>query len=204
MTGSSSPPRPPEEAAGPVWSLQADWTEPIRRRPVPVALAALVVAALLGWRIGLRPEAVAFAYLGAVGVVLSVIDIALKRLPDPLTYSSYPIGLVLLGIAVPFTDGGRFGVALLGMVAMFGLFAVQWFIVPHAMGLGDVKLSGTLGLYLGWLGWDAWILGLFGMFVLGGVYALAMLISRRAGRGATIPFGPFMIAGTLVAAWAYA
>jgi leader peptidase (prepilin peptidase)/N-methyltransferase len=187
----------PEESA---WSWHADWTEPVRRHRVPVLLAGTVVLGLLAWRIGLRADLLAFAYLGCAGTVLGVVDISMRRLPDPLTLPSYPIGMALLGAAVPFTpDGGdRFVDALIGLGALWVLFAVQWFLVPRGFGLGDVKLSGVLGLYLGWLGYEAWVLGVFSTFLLGGVYALALLVLRRAGRRSTIPFGPFMLAGALV------
>ncbi|WP_233510554.1 prepilin peptidase [Actinomadura craniellae] len=177
------------------------WFAPVARAPWPIALTALAVVALLVWRIGARPELPAYVYLGVLGVVLSAIDIPLRRLPDPLTLSSYPIALVLLAVAVPFTDDGaaRYVFALAGLGALWLFFAVQWFVVPNAIGLGDVKLSGTLGLYLGWLGSSAWLLGVFGMFALGGLFSIALLVTRRADRKSAIPFGPFMVAGTLLA-----
>ncbi|MGI5167429.1 prepilin peptidase [Spirillospora sp. CA-253888] len=200
----------PDTAAGegrePVWSLRADWTAPIRRRPLPIAAGCVLVVALLAWRIGARADLAAFAWLGVAGVLLAVVDVRLKRLPDPLTLTSYPICAALLAAAVPFTadGGGRFTAALIGLAALGGLFFVQWVIVPNAMGFGDVKLSGVLGLCLGWLGADAWMLGVVAMFLLGGLYSVGLLVLRRAGRKATIPFGPFMLAGTLAAVLAHA
>jgi leader peptidase (prepilin peptidase)/N-methyltransferase len=181
--------------------MSADWTRPLRRRPLRVALACLAVAAPVGWRVGIRPETPAFLYLAVAGMALAVVDIALKRLPDPLTLPSYGIGAALLGAAAPFTaDGtGRFLHALAGMAALWALFAVQWFVVPDAVGLGDVKLAGVLGLYLGWLGLDAWMLGTVGMFVLGGLFSAVLMGLGRLGRRSQIPYGPFMLAGTLAA-----
>ncbi|GLZ09937.1 hypothetical protein Acsp04_01720 [Actinomadura sp. NBRC 104425] len=164
-----------------------------------MVLAGVVALALLVWRIGLRPDLVAFAYLACVGTVLGTVDIALRRLPDPLTLPSYPIGAALLGAAAPFTDDGgdRFVDALIGCGVLWGLFALQWVVLPRALGLGDVKMSGVIGLYLGWLGSDAWMFGFLAMFVFGGLYSIALIVLRRAARGATIPFGPFMLLGTL-------
>ncbi|GAA1561483.1 hypothetical protein GCM10009678_50440 [Actinomadura kijaniata] len=195
-----------EDGRGPVWSWRADWTGPIRERPVPVAVGAVVVAALLVWRMGARPELAAFAYLAVVGAALAAVDVRLHRLPDPLTLPSYPVMLVLLGAAVPFTGngGGRFVAALVGMAALWGLFFVQWLVVPRALGFGDVKLSGALGIGLGWLGRDAWVTGVFAMFLFGGVYSVALLVTRRADRRTAIPFGPFMLAGTLAGVLAHA
>jgi leader peptidase (prepilin peptidase)/N-methyltransferase len=183
-----------------------DWTEPVTGRPVPVALVTVAVLSLLGWRIGLRPDLAAFVYLGVVGVLLAFIDVALKRLPDPLTLPSYVIGAALLGLAAPFTDQGgtRYVHALVGLAALWSLYAVQWVIMPNQIGLGDVKLSGVLGLYLGWLGLPAWIVGVFGMFVLGGFYSAVLLVSGKATRKSSIPFGPFMLVGTLIAVFLFA
>lgn len=188
-----------EEPPSSAWSWHADWTVPLRRHAVPAAAGAALGVALLAWSIGPRPDLPAFAYLMVVGVALAVVDVHLRRLPDPLTLTSYPLGIALLGAAAPFTgDGGhRFTSALIGLAVLWVLFLVQWFIVPSAMGLGDVKLSGVLGLYLGWLGADAWLLGVLAMFLFGGLYSVALLVARRARLKSTIPFGPFMLAGAL-------
>jgi leader peptidase (prepilin peptidase)/N-methyltransferase len=183
-----------------------DWAEPLTRRRLLVAAVTVAVLALVVWRIGLVPALPAFCYLAVAGVVLAFVDVALKRLPDPLTLPSYAVGAVLLGLAALGTEhgGARFGHALIGMVALLLLYAVQWFLLPSQLGLGDVKLAGVLGLYLGWLGPSAWVAGTCAGFVLAALYSLALLASRRATLKSSIPFGPFMLAGTLAAVLAYA
>ena len=89
--------------------------------------------------------------------------------------------------------------ALLGMVALGGAYFLLAFIYPAGMGLGDVKLAGVLGLYLAFLGWGTLVVGFAAGFLLGGVYAIVLLVAGRAGRKTGIPFGPFMIAGAFVA-----
>ncbi len=182
------------------------WAGPATRRPVAVAVGAAGVLALVAWRVGPVPALPAFCYLAVAGVVLSVIDVALKRLPDPLTLPSYAVGLLALGLAAPFTDqgGARFLHALAGMAALFLVYAVQWFIVPDQIGPGDVKLAGVLGLYLGWLGLPAWVFGTCAGYVLAAVYAAVLLAARRATLKSHIPFGPFMLAGVLAAVLACA
>ncbi|XVQ12663.1 prepilin peptidase [Spirillospora sp. CA-255316] len=188
-----------EPSPEPVWSWRADWTEPVRRHPVRVALCVLLVETVLAVRNGLQPDLAALAYLGFVGTALGFIDVRLRRLPDPLTLPSYPIGIALLGAAAPFTagGGGRLAAALVGLLSLGAVFAIQWFCFPAGLGFGDVKLSGVLGLYLGWFGFDAWMFGVLAMFVLGGSCAVGLLVLRRAGRKDSIPFGPFMLLGTL-------
>ncbi|TMQ94044.1 prepilin peptidase [Actinomadura soli] len=163
----------------------------------------LVTAALygmLGWRVGPEPVLPALLYLAAVGTLLGFIDIKAKRLPDRFTLPSYGIAAALLAAAAPFTGDGarRFEHALIGMALLFGLYFVQAFLVPSGIGMGDVKLSGVLGLYLGWFGQDAWILGLLATYVLGGVAGVGIMIARRTRKG-EFAFGPCMLAGALLA-----
>jgi leader peptidase (prepilin peptidase)/N-methyltransferase len=63
------------------------------------------------------------------------------------------------------------------------------------MGMGDVKLAAVLGLYLGFLGWGNLLVGAFAAFLLGGLFGVILMLTRRAGRKTGIPFGPWMILG---------
>lgn len=188
------------------WLAGLDWTEPITRAPRRLAVAMLAVGGLLCWRAGLRPDLAAYLYFAVVGVLLTAVDVALHRLPDPLTLPSYLVVAALLGMAAPFTPhgGAHYVHALIGMAALLVLYLVQWLIVPTQIGLGDVKLSGVLGLYLGWLGLGAWVAGVFAMFLLGGVFSVVLLLTGRATRKSSIAFGPFMLAGALLAILVYA
>jgi leader peptidase (prepilin peptidase)/N-methyltransferase len=75
------------------------------------------------------------------------------------------------------------------------LYLLLAMLYPGGMGLGDVKLAGVLGLFLGWLGWGELVVGAFGAFLLGGLFGVALLLGRRAGRKSSIPFGPWMLVG---------
>ena len=83
---------------------------------------------------------------------------------------------------------------LVAGAAAFLVFFVLWFIYPRGMGFGDVRLSGLLGLVLGYLGWSEWVVGLYGGFLLGaligGVLSLLKVVDRKG-----YPFGPFMLVG---------
>ncbi|MDN3356900.1 A24 family peptidase [Actinomadura sp. DC4] len=164
-----------------------------------IAVTMAAASGALAWRLGGHAELPAYLYLAAVGSLLAFVDVAVKRLPDPYTLPSYLIGPALLGVAA--LAGGRYarlGHALIGLAVLWALYAVQHLFAPGAIGWGDVKLSGVLGLYLGWLGAPAWWLGVLGGFVLGGLYAAVLLATRRGSRETEIPFGPFMLAGALV------
>src|SRR6185437_15149723 len=97
-----------------------------------------------------------------------LIDLDVKRLPDALTLPSYPVGVVLLGIAsAVHHDGWSLIRGLVGMAALFGFYFTVAVIAPRGMGFGDVKLSGVIGLYLAWLGWGQLIVGAFAGFAVG-------------------------------------
>jgi leader peptidase (prepilin peptidase)/N-methyltransferase len=165
-----------------------------------VELGTAVVFGALTVRIGAEPELPAFLYLGAIGVALALIDIDVKRLPNVIVLPSYAVGLVLLGAAAALDrESDDLFRAVLGMVALYAFYFVLAFVYPAGMGFGDVKLAGLLGLYLGWLGWAEVISGGFLGFLFGGVIGGALMAVGRAGRKSKIPFGPFMLAGALVA-----
>ncbi|WP_396446594.1 prepilin peptidase [Actinomadura sp.] len=176
-----------------------------RRHRILMGAATAVLFGVLGWRPGADPVLPALLYLAAVGVLLGFIDVEVKRLPDRFTLPSYGLAAALLAVAAPFTGDGpqRFGHALIGMAALFALYFAQALIVPSGIGMGDVKLSGVLGLYLGWFGRDAWVLGLLATYLLGGLAAAGIMIVRRTRKG-EFPFGPCMLAGALVSVLAFA
>jgi leader peptidase (prepilin peptidase)/N-methyltransferase len=72
-------------------------------------------------------------------------------------------------------------------------------IYPAGLGWGDVKLAGILGLYLGWLGLAVLAAGLFLGYLLAAGAGLGLIAAGRASRKTQLPFGPFLLAGTLAA-----
>lgn len=177
-----------------------DCGEPISvRYPLVEAATGAAFGGVGAW-LGPDPALPAFLYLAGVSIALALIDLDVKRLPDAIVLPSYPVALVLL--AVPVVAGRDWDTAAraaAGAGALFGLYAVLWFVYPRGMGLGDVKLAGVLGLYLGYLSWGHLAVGGFAGFLLGGVVGAALMAAGRAGRKSKIPYGPFMLAGTWLA-----
>jgi leader peptidase (prepilin peptidase)/N-methyltransferase len=169
------------------------------RYPI-VELLTAVLFAVLALKFGWEADLPAFLYLGAVGMALAAIDLDTRRLPDALTLPSYVVGFLLLAVAAAFQDEwGALGRAVLGMAALYAFYFVLMLAKSGGMGFGDVKLAGVLGLYLGWLGWDVLLVGAFLGFFLGAVVGVGLMVAGRAGRKSMLPFGPFMLAGALVA-----
>jgi leader peptidase (prepilin peptidase)/N-methyltransferase len=176
--------------------------EPISARYPLVELLTGAVFGGLAARLGADWALPAFLYLGAVCVALALIDLDHQRLPNALTLPSYVVGPVLLGAAALLShDGGAFVRAVIGMALLYAVYFLLVLAYPAGMGFGDVKLAGVLGLYLGWLGWSTWFVGWLLGFFLGGFFGVAVLLLRRGGRKTKVPYGPFMVAGALLAIW---
>lgn len=139
---------------------------------------------------------VAYLYLMAITVALAVIDLDTHTLPNRIVLPAYVVVPVLLAAASALSgDWSAFLRAAIGLVALGGVYLALALAVPGGMGLGDVKLAGVLGFALAYLGWGPLAVGSFGAFLLGGIFAIALMIVRRAGRKSGIPFGPWMLAG---------
>ena len=177
--------------------------EPISARYPSVELATGVLFAAFAFRFGPHAALPAYLYFAAVGVALAMIDFDHKRLPDALTLPSYPVGLALLAVAAG-VDGRWWPLerAAIGMSALLLFYGVLWFVYPSGMGFGDVKLSGVVGLYLGWVGWGALAIGAFAAFLVGGLVGIGVILFAGGGRKSKIPFGPFMLVGALIGIFA--
>ncbi|CCG02919.1 prepilin peptidase [Blastococcus saxobsidens] len=169
---------------------------PVAVRPPVLELVSAVLFGLVGLRFGASAELPAFLFLGGAGLLLAVVDLRHRLLPNRVIIPSVVVGLALL--AVPVAVDGNWPALLragLGSVVLFLAFLVLALIAPSGLGMGDVKLAALLGLYLGWLGWTAVVLGGASGFVLQAVVVLPLLALRRIGLRSELPFGPAMLAG---------
>jgi leader peptidase (prepilin peptidase)/N-methyltransferase len=165
------------------------------RYPAVEAATGLLFAALAATS-GPVPVLPALLFVAAAGVALALIDLDHHRLPDAIVLPSYPVLVALLALAALRTDDPPVARTLLSGAIWLALYGILWLGTGgRGMGAGDVKLSGLLGLLLGWLGWGPSVLGLFAGFVVGSVVGLALLWSGRVTRRARIAHGPFMLVG---------
>jgi leader peptidase (prepilin peptidase)/N-methyltransferase len=167
--------------------------------PLALELCTAIMLGALAARIHPGLVLAAACWLAVCAVALAWIDVAVQRLPDLLTALAYAgtAGLLLLAAAA----GGHWPDLLRaagGGLALAGAYLALAVISRAAIGLGDAKLSASLGTMLAWSGWPALAAGVFAGFLLAAVYGLGLLVSGRATRGQRIPFGPFMVAGTLL------
>jgi len=142
---------------------------------------------------------VAFLYLAAITVALGLIDIDTHTLPNRIVLPGYLVAITLL-VAASVVSGHYEALlrAAVGMLALWLAYAAMAFAYPGGMGFGDVKLAGVIGIFLGWAGWGSLAVGALSAFLLGGLYAVGLILLRRANRKSGIPFGPWMLAGAWV------
>ena len=179
-----------------------DCGSPIAVRYPAVEVGTGALFGLTTWWLGWSWALPAFLYLAAIALTLALIDLDTRRLPNVIVLPSYPAALALLALGTwnpgGVADWSALVRAVLAGGALFGVYFVLMVIYPAGMGFGDVKLAGVVGLYLGWIGWGTVVVGWFAAFLLGGAFAIGLLIAGRATRKTGIPFGPWILLGAAV------
>ncbi len=170
-----------------------------RRDLLPSVLLSAAAAAAAVWRFGLTWQVLAYLAFAVATGPLFVIDVREKRLPNVWTLPLYPVTLGLLALAAAVDgQGDDLLRAALAGAALLLVFLVLHLVNPMGMGMGDVKLSGSMGMLLGWLSWRAVLWGTMLGFVGAAAFSLVLLALRLATRKSALPFGPAMLLG----AWA--
>ena len=136
-------------------------------------------------------EAVIGLVLVAMLAVVTLTDLERRIIPNKVLI----VGAVLcLAIAAP-TDPGGLPERAIAAVAAGGFFFLAALAYPKGMGLGDVKLAATMGLFLG----RAVAPAILAALLLGSLVGLALIARHGAtARKMAIPFGPFLALGGVV------
>jgi leader peptidase (prepilin peptidase)/N-methyltransferase len=184
---------------------RARLVEPLHPRVISVGVLAglgVVFGALAGLRLDAWPEALAFAVVALASALLVATDLAAHEIPHRIMWPSVLALVVALALAAGIEQSwARFGSALLtGLVIAVIYFAIAWF-GKGQFGVGDVSLSLLYGIFLGWLGLPYALVGAFGAFLVHVPVSIGLLVARRAGRKAELPFGPSLIAASWLAAF---
>lgn len=140
-------------------------------------------------------------YMILAPMLLSVffIDWKLQIIPNRLNLSLFEIGLVVtfikgifhIPVAMDMLLGAIVGTVIFLAISLLGkLFAGK-----EAMGLGDVKLMGALGLFFGWRNIIA--ISLIA-FLLAAVISIILLVTKKKKKDEYIPFGPFIVLASFI------
>jgi leader peptidase (prepilin peptidase) / N-methyltransferase len=166
-----------------------------QRRPwrcPAVELAMVITFAVTGWLLSAQPgrAAILCGYAWFLITVL-VIDLEHRRVLNVLVAPAALLALVasfLPGMPSPTQ-------ALLGGALAFAAFLLLALAGRGAMGMGDVKLAGVIGLMTGY---PLVLPALFAGIVFGAFAAGAMLLTRRAARKTAIAYAPYLSLGALL------
>lgn len=129
---------------------------------------------------------------GAALIVLSVIDMDHKRIPNVILYPAYALGMA----AAVFLQPEPWYWHLAGAVVAFITLLTIAVVLRGSMGMGDVKLAAFIGLVVGFPGV---FVALLAAFMLGGLVAGILLAAGKVSRKDPLPFGPFLSVGGMTA-----
>ncbi|QEK12130.1 prepilin peptidase [Crassaminicella thermophila] len=153
-----------------------------------IELMNAIIYMLLYYKFGCTFDFLQYTILASLLIVISLIDFYHQIIPD---------GLIMFGLIVTFLlkipllvkDFTLIYNYLIGLLLGGGFFLLLAIITNGAMGGGDIKLMGLLGL---WLGWKWILLIMFLSFFLGSIISILLMISKKKGRKDMIPFAPFI------------
>jgi leader peptidase (prepilin peptidase)/N-methyltransferase len=160
------------------------------RYPLVELATALAFAAVVAAR-GFDDDLVLELPFVSALIALAAIDFDHKLLPNKIVYPLAAYGV----IATVLVDRGDLVENLIAGAGAFTFLLVAVIAYPAGMGMGDVKLGGAMGLYLG----ASVIPALLAAFLSGSVVGL-VIIAREgaAGRKKAVPFGIFLALGGIV------
>jgi leader peptidase (prepilin peptidase)/N-methyltransferase len=168
-------------------------SEPIAARyPLVEALTAVLFAAVVAVHHADTAQLVLGLVLMAFLVPIALIDLDHRIIPNRLTLPAAIVAIVLGLVLDPGGEPER----LIAGAAAATVLGVPALLRPSGMGLGDAKLVGVLGLFLG----AAVAPAFFVAFVAGTVVGVAIIVRKglATGRKTPVPFGPFLALGAVV------
>ncbi len=161
------------------------------RYPLVEAASGALTAGVV-WRFGPTLSAARFEVMGLALIVAFCTDLERGVIPNAVTYPGIAIGLLFAGAA------GRVVPALAAAAGAGAVFALAGLLSRGGMGGGDVKLAAMIGAFLGVPGV---IVALFSAVVLGAAAGALLVAARLRTRKDTIPFGPALATGAMIAAF---
>lgn len=165
------------------------------RYPLVEAISGFFFVALY-LKFGMTVQIVAWLLLTALLIIITFIDIEFQLILNKITIPGLFLGALLSWQFIPLPPleiglGSVLGSGLLAGVAVLGKLIFR----KESMGMGDVKMAGMVGVFLGVKGIA---FALFLGFLIAGIFGFSGMAINRLHRGSYLPFGPFIAAGTLV------
>lgn len=156
-------------------------------RVLAVAIASVLLLSSLGWYFGFTLKAAILAIYGFIFIILFVVDIEHRLVPNQLIFPSIlgaPFTAYLYGLNPISIFSG-------GLLAL-GIMLLSALVYRDSVGVGDIKLALFIGLITGF---PEVFRALFFTAILAGLVSAFLLITKTKGRKDYIPYAPFMVAG---------
>lgn len=166
----------------------------MKRRNLMVVLTSVLLTVLMSARWGWSTQmGIGWLYMLFL-LAVTVIDLEHHRV---LNVMLAPAAIVVAVISLLPGGPGLFN-ALLGGIVGFGIFFLLALVGRGALGMGDVKLAGVIGMMLGY---PYVVTALLAGALLGGVAAFILLATRRATRKTAIAYAPYLACGAFMTIW---
>lgn len=181
-----------------------EYKKELKPNYILMILISIIYLGLL-YRFGIQDTLIAnldlIKYIILTPMLISVfiIDYKFKIIPNRLSLTLFEIGLIFtflyglsnVAISINMLLGMLAGGGIFLLITLLGGFAYG----KEAMGLGDVKLMGALGLFFGLS--NIIVIALVS-FLIGAVVSVILLVTRKKGATEYIPFGPFIVIATFI------
>lgn len=165
------------------------------------AIIYIIILYFIGWQENILYKIQLIKYLILTPMILSafVIDYRLQIIPNRLNLTIFETGLIFTfvegmysqSLAIDNLLGGILGAGIFLIITLLGgLIAGK-----EAMGFGDVKFMGALGLFFGWMN----IIAISVIaFLLAAIISIILLVTKIRKTDEYIPFGPFIVMACFV------
>jgi leader peptidase (prepilin peptidase) / N-methyltransferase len=169
-----------------------------QRIAIRYLLVELVTAAMFVWFVTLYPPGLLLAsrlLFGCALIVLFVIDLDHKILPNVITVPGIVVGFVFSLVVPPGWRSSLIGVIVGGGIPLAIAWSYEKIRGHEGLGMGDVKMLAMIGAFIGW---PLMLLSLILASLTGSLVGLGFIAAGRGARYA-LPFGTFLAVGALVA-----
>jgi leader peptidase (prepilin peptidase)/N-methyltransferase len=172
-------------------------------KTTPIMFLGALLGAATANTFGFTLQLFAYGLMIAMALEQTLVDFCTHRLARGVTMRAALVGGPLLALAaINIDETARIATMFGAFIATLVFFLVLSFISKGGIGSGDVRLAPVLAMFLGWMGWSHVYMGLASGFILGGIWALALVFTGKANRSSRIAFGPFLCAGAVATLFA--
>ncbi|MGB5822448.1 MAG: prepilin peptidase [Proteocatella sp.] len=166
-------------------------SEKISSRYPFVELFTGLIAVMVFMVKGFTMISVTVFIVSAILIAITMIDFDTMTIPNGLVVAIIPLAVYM---ALMQSDVSLWS-SIIGFFAVSVPMLLLNQVIPDSFGGGDVKLIAVCGFMLGW---ENTLLAMFIAILIGGMYAVYLLVSGKSKRGAHIAFGPYICLGVYI------